>query len=170
MLGPFVDDCHAVTKMTPRLTTRILLLAVIVLCSVQTQSDAVSPRIGVLIPTTPENFATSPMLAGLRQGLREHGYVEGTNIAFEYRFAYGQFDRLPDLARELIGLRVDVLVALTAQATIAAKDNTKTIPIVMAVVSDPVASGVVATCRVPVETSPVRRGWAPKQPVNGWNS
>ncbi len=84
------------------------------------------------------------MLAGLRQGLREHGYVEGTNIAIESRFANDQFDRLPDLARELIGLPVDVLVTSVTQATIAARDNTKTIPIVMVGVSDPVASGLVA--------------------------
>ena len=130
--------------MISRLTHRILLLAVIVLCSVRVQSDAASPRIGVLSPGTPEILAPSPVLAGLRQGLREHGYVEGTNIAIEYRFAHGQLDRFPDLARELIGLPVDVLVTLTAQATIAAKDNTKTIPIVMSVVADPVAAGLVA--------------------------
>jgi putative ABC transport system substrate-binding protein len=85
------------------------------------------------------------VLAGLRQGLREHGYVEGTNIAIESRFANNQFDRLPDLARELIDLPVDVLVTIVTQASLAAKDNTKTIPIVMLGVSDPIASGLVSS-------------------------
>ncbi len=121
---------------------RILLLAVVVLCSAAGQSNAAGPRIGFLSPGTPESSAV--VLAGLRQGLREHGYVEGTNITIESRFANNQFDRLPDLARELIGLPVDVLVTFVTQATIAARDNTKTIPIVMIGVSDPVASGLVA--------------------------
>ena len=82
----------AMTDMISGLMRRTFLLAVIVLCSVQAQSDAASPRIGVLSPGTPETLAQSPVLAGLRQGLREHGYVEGTNIAIEYRFARGQFD------------------------------------------------------------------------------
>jgi putative ABC transport system substrate-binding protein len=130
-----------------RLTPRILLLAVIVLCSIHAQSDAAGPRIGLLSPGTPESAA--PVLAGLRQGLREHGYVEGTNITIESRFARDQFDRLPALARELIELPVDVLVTNVTQASIAAKDNTKTIPIVMVGVSDPVASGLIASLSRP---------------------
>ena len=94
--------------MNSRLALRILLVAILVLCSAQVQSDAAGTRIGVLNPGMPETAA--PLIAGLREGLREHGYREGTNIAIEIRFARGQFDRLPDLARELIGLPVDVLV------------------------------------------------------------
>ena len=71
-----------------------LLLLVVVLCSINAQSDAASPRIGFLSPSTPEG--TAFVLAGLRQGLREHGYVDGTNVRIELRFADGQFDRLPD--------------------------------------------------------------------------
>jgi putative ABC transport system substrate-binding protein len=133
--------------MIPRLAPRILLLAVIVLCSIHAQSDAAGPRIGLLSPGTPES--TAPVLAGLRQGLRENGYVEGTNITIESRFARDQFDRLPELARELIGLPVDVLVTNVTQASIAAKDNTKTVPIVMVGVSDPVASGLIASLSRP---------------------
>jgi len=133
--------------MIPRLDTRMLWLTVIVLCSVHAQSDAAGPRIGVLSPGAPEIGA--PILAGLRQGLREHGYVEGTSIAIEYRFAHGNLDRLPDLARELIGLKVDVLVTIVTQATIAARDNTNTIPIVMIGVGDPVASGLVSSLSRP---------------------
>src|SRR4030095_5744641 len=137
----------ALTEMSARLASRVLLLAFIVLGSVPAQADAASPRIGLLSPGTPQIAA--PRLAGLRQGLREHGYVEGTNIAIESRFANDQFDRLPDLARELIGLPVDVLVTFVTQASIAARDNTKTIPIVMVGVSDPVASGLISTLARP---------------------
>jgi putative ABC transport system substrate-binding protein len=133
--------------MIPRIASRILLLVVIVLCSVHAQSHAAGARIGFLSPGTPES--TAAVLAGLRQGLREHGYVEGTNIAIESRFARDQFDRLPDLARELIALPVDVLVTNVTQATIAAKDNTNTIPIVMVGVSDPVASKLVSSLSRP---------------------
>ena len=133
--------------MIPRIASRILLIVVIVLSSVHAESDAAGPRIGFLSPGTPESMGA--ILAGLRQGLREHGYVEGTNIAIESRFARDQFDRLPDLARELIGLPVDVLVTNVTQATIAAKDNTTTIPIVMVGVSDPVASKLVSSLSHP---------------------
>lgn len=134
-------------KTTSRLAARTLLLALIVFCSMHAESYAAGPRIGFLSPGTPES--TASVLAGLREGLREHGYIEATNIAIESRFAYDRFDRLPDLARELIGLRVDVLVTFVTQASIAAKDNTKTIPIVMVGVSDPVASRLVSSLSHP---------------------
>src|SRR5262245_45952414 len=145
-LGPSTTRI-ALTQMIPRLDARRLLLIVIVFCSVHTQSDAAGPRIGFLSPGTPES--TAAVLAGLRQGLREHGYVEGTNIAIESRFARNQFDRLPGLAQELISLPVDVLVTTVTQATIAAKDNTKTIPIVMVGVSDPVGSKLISSLSRP---------------------
>jgi putative ABC transport system substrate-binding protein len=91
----------------------------------------------------------SQQIAGFRQGLRDQGYVEGTNIAIEYRFARERFDRLPDLARELIGMGVDVLVTAVTQASLAARDNTKTIPIVMIAVSDPVGAGLVSSLARP---------------------
>lgn len=121
----------------------LLLLTAVVLCSVHARSDAATPRIGFLSPSTPEG--TAFVLAGLRQGLREQGYVEGTNVAIESRFAYDRFDRLPDLARELIDMPVDVLVTYVTQASIAAKQTTGTTPIVMLGVSDPVASGLVSS-------------------------
>ena len=100
--------------MVPTLAARILLFVVALLCSAQAQAEAANPRIGVLSPGTPESAA--PILAALRQGLRDQGYIEGTNIALEYRFGHGQFDRLPGLVRELIGLKVDVLVTVVTQA------------------------------------------------------
>ncbi len=117
--------------MIPRLFVHILLLAVLSLSSAHAQSQANVPRIGFLSATTPESPGMSQQIAGFRQGLRDQGYVEGTNIAIEYRFARERFDRLPDLARELIGMGVDVLVTAVTQASLAARDNTKTIPIVM---------------------------------------
>jgi putative ABC transport system substrate-binding protein len=77
--------------------------------------------------------------------LAELGYIDGKNIAIEYRFADGAFDRLPGLATELVGLKVDVIVAVVTQASLAANNATKTIPIVMVSVSDPVGSGLVAS-------------------------
>ena len=97
------------------------------------------PKIGYLSPVS----ASSGFLAYemFRQGLRELGYVDGTNIVIEYRFADGQFDQLPALAAELVQLKVDVIVTAVTQASLAARDATKTIPIVIAGVSDPVGSG-----------------------------
>lgn len=89
------------------------------------------------------------MLAGLREGLQEQGFADGVNIAIEARFAHGRFERLPDLARELIAAPVEVLVTVVTQATIAARDNTRFIPIVMLGVSDPVATGLVASLARP---------------------
>ena len=91
----------------------------------------------------------SLQIAGFRHGLRDQGLVEGTNISVEYRFAREQFDRLPDLARELVDLRVDVLVTAVTQASVAARDNTKTIPIVIIGVSDPVAAGLATSLARP---------------------
>src|SRR6266567_179672 len=78
----------------------------------------------------------------LREGLRELGYVEGQNIAFEFRSAEGQLDRLPELAAELVRLKVDVIVTLYVPPSLAAKHATREIPIV-AIVGDPVETGIV---------------------------
>ena len=93
---------------------------------------------------------TSPqVVAAFRQGLRELAWVEGQNIVIEYRWAEGRSDRLPDLAAELVRLRVDVLVASAAAATRAAKEATTTIPIVSVAVQDPVALGSVQSLARP---------------------
>jgi len=99
------------------------------------------PRIGYLSP----NIGLSARDRGFVQALRELGYVDGDNILIEYRFAEGKFRRLPGLASELVGLNVDLIVAGVTQASLAAKAATKTIPVVMLAVSDPVASGLVAS-------------------------
>jgi putative tryptophan/tyrosine transport system substrate-binding protein len=97
-------------------------------------------RIGVLSPDSP---GPSPLLDAFRQGLRDLGYVEGQNIAFEYRWGEESFDQLPVLAAELVRLKVDVIFTTGTPAAMAAKDATTTIPIVISQVSDPVATGLV---------------------------
>jgi putative ABC transport system substrate-binding protein len=105
-------------------------------------------RIGVLISAS--TVATVPFIEAFRQGLRELGYVEGKNIAIERRFADGKLDRLPDLATELVRLKVDIIVAAgSILAVRAAKQSTSTIPIVIIIASDPVESGLVASLARP---------------------
>jgi putative tryptophan/tyrosine transport system substrate-binding protein len=116
-----------------------LILATIHLA--EAQQPAKIPRIGVLYPGS---SGPSPQLDGFRHGLRELGYAEGENIAIDYRFAEGKLDRLPDLAAELVRLKVDVIVAAGGTpAILAAKKATSTIPIVFPTVGDPVALGIV---------------------------
>src|SRR5262245_17132036 len=86
-------------------------------------------RVGVL--TSSSATAYNDYLEAFRQGLRELRWIEGQNIAFEYRFAEGRFDRLPDLAAELVRLGVDIIVAAPTPPAVAAKNATGTIPIVM---------------------------------------
>ena len=103
-------------------------------------------RIGVL---TLAVAPSTPLAEAFRQGLREHGYVEGQNLAFEYRYAEGRADRLPALAAELVRLKVDVIVTESTMAALAAKRATETIPIVMAIAGDPVKAGVVGSLARP---------------------
>jgi putative ABC transport system substrate-binding protein len=91
----------------------------------------------------------SPHLEALRQGLREHGYIDGKNVRFEYRFADGHADRLPHMVADLVMLNVGIIVTESAPAAVAASKATKTIPIVMAVAIDPVKAGLVASLARP---------------------
>jgi len=93
--------------------------------------------------------AQAGLVEALRDGLRERGWVEGRNILIDYRFAENRFDRLPDLAAELVRLKVDLIVAMPAAAAVAAKKATDTIPIVMASVANPVGLGLVASLARP---------------------
>jgi putative ABC transport system substrate-binding protein len=103
------------------------------------------PRIGVLLIVDLERTQ-----AQLREELRQLGYVEGQNVTIEFRLVpAGQSELLPDLARELVGLKVDVIVAQFTAAAQAAKAATTTIPIVMAAVGDPVETGLVASLARP---------------------
>jgi putative ABC transport system substrate-binding protein len=109
------------------------------------QSVAKAPRIGILNPA----FDPHPPLEAFRQGLRDLGYVEGHTIVLEYRFADGRFERLPELAAELVRLKVDVILAVGVPAVQAAQHATGTIPIVFPVASDPVGQGLVASLAQP---------------------
>jgi putative ABC transport system substrate-binding protein len=100
------------------------------------------PVIGFLSAGSPGPFA--PQVAVFRQGLAETGYVEGRNVAIEYRFAEGQYDRLPTMAEEMVRRQVAVIVAFPIPAAVAAKAATTTIPIVFNVAGDPVKLGLVA--------------------------
>lgn len=89
------------------------------------------------------------LLEAFRQGLHELGWIEGQNIVIEYRFAEGQVDRLPGFADELVGLKVDLIAATTTPASLAAKDATKTIPIVGISFDNPLLHGLVASLANP---------------------
>jgi putative ABC transport system substrate-binding protein len=108
------------------------------------QPPSKMPRIGYLAPAS-----DAPLLEAFRQGLRDLGWVEGQNIAIEVRSAEGKYERLPELAAELVRLKVDVIVASTTPVALAAKQATRTIPIVIQFVADPIGSGLVASLARP---------------------
>jgi putative tryptophan/tyrosine transport system substrate-binding protein len=106
-------------------------------------------RIGFLAISSASNSETALRHDAFRQGLRDLGYVEGKNINIEYRYADGKLERLPELAEELVRLKVDILVASNATAARALKKSTPTIPIVMAVSGDPTGGGLVTSLSRP---------------------
>jgi putative ABC transport system substrate-binding protein len=105
------------------------------------------PVIGFLYSASPGT--SPPNLAAFHQGLSEIGYVEGQNVVIEYRWAEGHYDRLPAMAGDLVGHKVDVIVTGGIPAALAAKNATSTIPIVFTGVADPVAAGLVASLARP---------------------
>ena len=125
----------------------IAFVFVVVGAVVEAQQPAKIPRIGLLIGSSPS--ANAARIEAFRQGLRELGYVEGKNIVIEFRSAEGKFDRLPDLAAELVRLKVDVIVTMGPIVNRPAKEATSTIPIVMGFDHDPVGNGFVASLARP---------------------
>ena len=139
-------------RVTTFIAVLIALLTVAVLVvplAGEAQQAASLPRIGFPAPGSLSDPRVPRLLQAFRQGLRELGHVEGQNIAIEFRWAEGKYDRLPGLAAELVRLKVNVIVAGGAPAVQAAKQATETIPIVMVNVSDPVALGFVASLARP---------------------
>ncbi len=120
-----------------------LILAPVYLAYAQKQST--TPRMGVLLLGAPPNANLDAFI----QGLRELGNIEGKNILIEYRFAEGKADRLPELAMELVRLKVDAIFTAGTPAIFALKQATKTIPIVFFSASDPIGTGVVASLAHP---------------------
>jgi len=113
----------------------------------QAQQPARIPRIGILSSASESFF--SARVEAFRQRLRQLGYVEGKNIFIEYRYAEGKGERLPDLAAELVRLKVDIIVTTSPSATLAAKKASGTISIVIAAAADPVGSGLVSSLAQP---------------------
>jgi putative tryptophan/tyrosine transport system substrate-binding protein len=128
------------------IVTLVLSLLTALLTS-QAQQATHVPRLGLLLPGSASGYASR--IEAFRHGLHDLGYVEGRTITLEYRFADGQFDRLPALVAELVQLPVDVLVVDGTTAIRAAQHATTTIPIVMAVSGDPVGAGLVASLARP---------------------
>jgi putative ABC transport system substrate-binding protein len=105
------------------------------------------PVIGFLSGASPGSYA--PFVSAFHNGLKEIGYVAGQNVAIEYRWAEGHYDRLPALAVDLVRRQVAVLAPTTAPAALAAKAATTAIPIVFSAGADPVAIGLVASLSQP---------------------
>src|SRR5262245_28584628 len=134
--------------MKKKITVLSLSALLLTLCpSAETQQPKKISRIGFLGAASMS--ANSARIEAFRQGLRELGYVEGKNIVIEYRYADGKSDRLPALAVELVGLKVDVIISGGGGATRPAKEATATIPIVMTGDGDPVGLGFVASLARP---------------------
>ena len=127
-----------------RFAATILLLALSV--AVSAQPVARVYRIGFVHSLS---SGTSTSLAAFREGLKEHGYVEGKNLIIEARFADGRNDRLPELLDELLRLKVEVLLAAAPAAALAAKRATTSVPVVFAGVADPVGRGLVQSLARP---------------------
>lgn len=128
-------------------TVRLVMILALGILVAQLASDAQSPmkvhRIGVLSGSAPTLPSQERRQEDCRQALHDRGYVEGHNLAIAYRYAEEQFARLPDLAAELVRLKVDVVVAGGSEAVAAVKHATQTIPVVMTHVREPVQRGFV---------------------------
>jgi putative ABC transport system substrate-binding protein len=129
----------------PSILVAVVLLALGVTAEAQ-QTGKVA-RIGFLDPSNASGMAV--LLEAFRQEMRKLGWIEGKNITIEYRFAEQKFERLPELAVDLVRLKIDLILVAGAQAASAAKSATTTIPIVMAAAVDPVGAGLVASLARP---------------------
>ena len=141
----------------------LILLTVASVHLAEAQQPTKIPRIGVLAAATPATAAH--LIEAFKQGLHEHGYVEGQNVALEVRFGDGKAEQFPILAAELVRLKVDVILALTNPVIDAVRQATQTIPIVMPAASDPVGAGFVASLARPSGNITGLTGYSPE--LNG---
>ena len=112
------------------------------------QPDRV-PRLGLLLPYIENDLQAQARVTAFRAALQERGWTDGRNVRFEFQYTNGQSDRLPALAAELVRRNVDVILTAGTESTDAARKATKTIPIVMAAVGDPIAAGFIASLARP---------------------
>jgi putative ABC transport system substrate-binding protein len=129
------------------IAVRLLLLLALLAAPIAADAQQAGKawRIGWLSAGSPSDPRIQRFYEAFQNGLAQLGYVNGQNIAIESRWAAGQYERLPDLAAELVRLKMDIIVTAAVPGIQAAKDATSTIPIVMASVVDPVATGLVAS-------------------------
>ena len=123
------------------------------------------PVVGYLNASVADGYADD--LRAFRQGLKESGYIEGENVAIEYRWGENQPDRLATMAADLVRRQVNVIAAASAPASVAAAKATATIPIVFLVPEDPVRLGLVTSSRGPVATRPESISSRPSWRLNG---
>ena len=109
--------------------------------------QSAAPWVGFLAAGTPTGYGQA--LAEFQKGLGETGYVDGKNVHIEYRWAENQYDRLPDLASELVRRQVSVIAALSTPTALVAKASTRTIPVVFTTIADPVNIGLVESLNRP---------------------
>jgi len=168
LLKPFLNSCsdnrksetcpfdilRAGSELGRRIGNRKLvgLVAIVVAltaCGARTEAQQTGKvhRIGFLAFGSPSGASSS--LEAFRKGLGEKGYAEGRNISIDYRWAEGRHDRLPGLANELVRIKVDIIMTSGMSAVLAAKNATKTIPILFAGAADPVSWGLVASLAHP---------------------
>ena len=145
--------------------TRVVSVVILAICAIlpatEAQQVARIQRVGFLAP----QGRSLPLFDAFRQGLAELGYVEGKNIIIESRFADGQYERFPALIDELVGLKVDVLVVTGAVTARAAKKTVTDIPIIFAMVVDPVADNVVRSLDHPGANLTGVTSFDPQQPT-----
>ena len=125
----------------------LLITVLLITGPAEGQQSGKTFRIGFLDSSTPSGIAV--LVEELRQELRKLGWIEGKTVTFEFRFAEQKPDRLPQLAAELVRLKVDLIVAPAGPSVLAAKEATTTIPIVMTNPADPVGEGMVASLARP---------------------
>jgi putative ABC transport system substrate-binding protein len=138
------DLCSVTLKFAIRNSKSAILVCALLSAlsfSAEAQQPAKVPRVGMLVAGSVSSYKSR--IDAFRRGLSELGYMEGKNILIDYRYAEGKVDRYPDLAADLVHLKVDVIVGGGGNAISAAKNATKTIPIVMAVAGDPIGTGLV---------------------------